>query len=219
MKGFWASQRDRISQWGLLRTLGYYVFGVAADKVGVKIWDAFEYPKNANSILRSTAATFSIVEAMSDWTARDLELLRAHEGLSLLPLYQGFFAAGDRCAVARLEGSELACVCWMHARNDYPFSGGIPSFLIQYCFTLPAHRGQGLYAPTLAHACKYLRHNQGQTSRVFVDCSVFNFASKRGILKAGFEPVGWIFKAFRHSWAMTRFRSNNRSKPDVASAR
>lgn len=219
LTGFWNSQRDRVSQWGLLRTLGYYVFGVGADKVNVRIWDVFEYPRNANSPPRSTAATFSIVNSMSAWTARDLEVLRAHQGLSLLPLYPGYFEEGDQCAVARLEGTELACVCWLHARNNYPFAGGIPSFLIQNCFTLPAHRGRGLYALTLAHACRHLRCNQSQSPRVFVECSTFNFASKRGILKAGFEPVGWIFKAFRQSWAMARSRFNNHGSSNVTRGR
>ena len=33
MNSFWNRQQERISEWGLLRTLGYYLFAVRARKV------------------------------------------------------------------------------------------------------------------------------------------------------------------------------------------
>jgi len=199
MSAFWSSQRERISQWGLFRTLGYYAFGVAGHKAGIWLTDSFELPAQPRAVAKSPEVTFDIVGSMAAWTARDLESLRACEGISLLPLYPGFFAAGDQCAVARWRGDELACVCWMHRRSDYPLANGNPIFLIQYCFTLPGQRGKGLYPQTLAHACSSIRGGS-EPLPIFIDCSTFNYASKRGIHKAGFQLVGRILRAFGRTW-------------------
>jgi hypothetical protein len=219
MLRFWTSQRERISKWGPLRALGYYLFGVAADKVGIRFWDAFEYPQHATAIPASSVATFSMLESMSGWTPRDLDLLNEYESISLLTLYEGYFADGDKCAVARWEGTELACVCWIHPTTDYPLAPGIKVVLIKNCFTLPQHRGQGLYPTTLAFACSSLRLSERPAVRIFVDCSAFNFASQRGILKAGFKPAGRILRAFKQSWSWAHRHSDNGPQPSVASAR
>jgi hypothetical protein len=204
MKTLWTNQRERVAEWGLLRTISYYIFGVAAHKLaGIWFMDSFEWPDQP--VLPSTsAAEFALLESMSDWTDRDRELLNTHQGITLSPLFPGFFAAGDKCAVARYNGGELACVCWIHPTSDYPLARNMASFVIQYCFTLPEWRGKGLYPQTLAFACKSLRSRERTASRLFVDCSSFNYASKRGILKAGFQPAGWILKAFRRTWAWPR---------------
>jgi hypothetical protein len=215
---FWRGQRERVAEWGLSRTLSYYVFGVAAHKVGVKIWDDFEYPLHAIPLTGSRDATSSVLESMADWTSRDLELLQEHQSISLLPLYPGFFARGDRCVVARWKGSELACVCWAHPTSEYVLAPGVPGFLIQYCFTLPEHRGKGLYPQTLASACSYLRDHCGWPVRIFVDCSTFNYASKRGILKAGFKPIGRTITAFTRTWGWPSVPSPNSPQPNVVNA-
>jgi hypothetical protein len=219
MYQFWMSQRERVSQWGPLRTLGYYVFGVAGDKVGIRIWEAFEYPQHFAPLPPSTVATFSMLESMADWTPRDLDLLDKYQSMSLQSLYGEYFAAGDKCAVARWEGTELACVCWSHPTKDYPLAPGINSFLIRNCFTLPHYRGHGLYPKTLAFACSSLRLSECQPVRIFVNCSAFNYASKKGILKAGFEPAGRIIRAFKQSWSWAHHRLENGSQRYSASAR
>jgi hypothetical protein len=212
------SQRERISQWGLPRTLGYYAFGVAADKIGCRLLDVFEYPLHSKAVHLPSTTTFSILHTMADWTPRDVELLTTHVSMSLLPLYPGFFAGGDKCAVARWQGTELSCVCWSHPTNDYPFAPGVASYLIQHCFTLPDQRGKGLYPQTLAFACSYLRQNVGLSARIFVDCSTFNYASKRGIVKAGFEPAGRTLRAHGKSWSWAFAHCPNSTQPDVVNA-
>jgi hypothetical protein len=61
MNTFWNSQRERIAEWGFQRTLGYYVFGVAAHKVGVRFWDVFEWPAQPEVPTFSGVATFSLL--------------------------------------------------------------------------------------------------------------------------------------------------------------
>jgi hypothetical protein len=218
MSRFWTSQCERISRWGLLRTFSYYLFGVAADKVGIRLWDAYEYPQHAATIPKLSVATFAMLNSMADWTPRDLELLNEYQGISLLPLYEGFFADGDKCAVARWENTELACVCWSHPTKEYPLAPGTKVFLIKNCFTLPQYRGQGLYPTTLNFACSTLRLSERPPVRIFVDCSAFNFASQKGILKAGFKPAGRIVRAFKQSWSWAHPHADNGPQPFVASA-
>jgi hypothetical protein len=156
---------------------------------------------------------------MEEWTKQDRQLLTLYQSMTLEPLYSGFFSAGDRCAVARCDSRELACVCWIHPTNDYPFARNSPSYLIQYCFTLPEWRGQNLYPETLAFACQQLRGELGDSRPIFVDCSSFNYASKRGIQKAGFTPIGKSVTAFKRTLCLTNRSFSNTFRPSAVKAK
>lgn len=217
MTGFWTNQLNRFSQWGVLRTLGYYVFAVGADKVGVGIWLAFEYAGHSNAFPRTEAATFSILESMSELTARDRELLRACQGGTRLELYRGYFDRGKKCAVARLEGSELACMLWMKTISEYCQNRGHRSVVLSDAITLPDHRGKGLYPQTLSFICDYATGMWGEAAKIYADCSVVNYASKRGLRKAGFVPNGWIVSVFGRSWHLRTSRTGKYSKTNDTS--
>jgi len=60
--------------------------------------------------------------------------------------------------------------------------------LISHCVTLPEARGRGLYVDMLRHVGKTLAQD-GQ-NRLYIDCTDFNFASERGIHRAGFLAIG-----------------------------
>ncbi len=201
---FWKRQRDRISEWGFLRTAGYYLFAVLPDKLGIKLLSSFEHSGVLLPLPACPSVTFSILTSTADWTARDLELLQKFQDVSIAWLFPNFFARGDSCVVARWEGLELACVCWLEQTEEYAFAPGKPCILIHNCFTFPAHRGKGLYPQTLSFARQYLQSARPEISRIFIDCSIANYASKRGIQKAGFSPVGTVFNAFKQSWVWPR---------------
>ena len=199
MTGFWKGQRDRISQWGLLRTLGYYLFAVAPDKLGIKFLSAYELTGQSVRTSQLSNATFTLLDSAEDWSARDREILHGFLPEKDLQLFKGFSARGDRCAVARCGDTELACMCWIEETTKYCFAPGSRGFMIHNCYTLPEHRGKGLYPATLSFACNDLR-SQVEAARIFIECSVVNYASQRGILKAGFAPLGWTINVRNRNW-------------------
>lgn len=199
-RGFWASQRDRISQWGVMRTLGYYVFAVGADKLNCRVLNTLEFAGRANSLPRSAAADFSIANSMADWTTRDFELLRASQGAARMEVYKGYFDHGNKCAIARLGGSELACMVWLKITSEYCSHPGQDCVVLTDAFTMPEHRGKGLYPQTLSFICDYALRVWGNAAKICADCSVVNYASKKGLLKAGFVSDGWIISISNHTW-------------------
>lgn len=60
--------------------------------------------------------------------------------------------------------------------------------LISHCFTVPDMRGRGYYVEILKHVCRTLAEEG--TTRIYIDCSDSNLSSERGILSAGFLPIG-----------------------------
>lgn len=213
MRDFWTSQRERFSQWGVSKTLAYYLLGVAPDKLGIKLLAAYEYPAETPVAPPSRDCSFSIVHSMEEWSSQDLDRLKSIGDIKRLQLFADYFARRDECAVARTQNMELVCLCWLENTNEYPLAAGRPCVLFHNCVTVPDHRGKGLYAQTLAFACKYLRSKSPDSPPIFIDCSIVNYASKRGIQKAGFLPAGKIIKAFRRTWhwANCRYAHEDRS--------
>jgi hypothetical protein len=189
----WRKHTERLRRWGLLRSVGYYALGIPADKAGIKYLAAFEYHKTSLADSSLSGATFSILKSPQDWTPRDLEQLRVLYSPAQLALFDRLFSRKDMCVVAHVESDELACLCWVQSTANYLFCQGAPGFLIHSCYTVPRHRGQGLYRRALVFACEHLIR-EVPNARVFVECSIFNHASSQGILNAGFSPVGRIAK-------------------------
>ena len=169
------------------------------EKFGIKFLSAFEYTGPPGQALQSSHATFTLLESVEDWSACDLEVLGEFLSEKDLQLFREFFARGDKCAVARCDDGQLACICWIEETTKYCLARGCRGFVIHNCSTSPNHRGKGLYPQTLSYVCNYLQ-SQPNGTRVFIDCSAVNYASKRGIQKAGFTPIGTILKAFRRTW-------------------
>jgi hypothetical protein len=217
MDQFWSNQRQRINHWGWFRTLNYYLFGVAADKVGVKILSVYEY--SARTALTSPLQpTFAIIESMGGWTNSDLKHLHACFDASRLQVFSEYFERGDKCAVARWAGSELACICWFETTGCYPLAVGENSAVIHSCFTLPGSRGRGVFPQTLCFTCNFLT-NQPGISRIFIDCSAVNYASQRGIIKAGFTSLGIMVTACRQTWHWTKPGSSKLVKTNTVAVR
>jgi RimJ/RimL family protein N-acetyltransferase len=207
MSSFWRRHRDRIDQWGVARTLEYYLFAVAPDKLGIKFLSAYEYTAQSQALPATSQVTFDMWNSFDDCRGRDAEILKQYFSEDESRLFREFFGRGDTCAVARCTNEEIACLCWIEETTNYCFERGNRAFVIHNCFTLPPHRGKGLYPQTLSYACRYLQRNanrpNGVPVRIFVDCAIANFASKRGIEKAGFARLGKIITAFNRSWRLT----------------
>ena len=196
----WSRHLQRLSAMGLWKTISYYFFTVALEKVGIQICNSFVHSPGATPTHISSDAAFALVRSMADWTANDLEAIRSYGGEELCRDFEAAFTRGEYCAVARWLGNELACVCWVTKAPTYFFADGRPCCLIQRCFTVPAHRGQDLYPKTLAFGCQHINSVNRGPIPLFIECSIFNTASTRGIQKAGFQRAGRFMTFLGRKW-------------------
>ncbi|MEX2188681.1 MAG: hypothetical protein WD875_17870 [Pirellulales bacterium] len=202
----WKRHIDRIFAQGLYKSVFYYVVTVGFDRIGIRCTHCFKHAGLLNLVPRDPERTFGSVASMSDWTERDLDVLCAYGGDALLADFQAAFSRRETCVVARVACDGVACVCWLTNNNRYIFSKESPCWIIQRCFTMPAHRGKRLYPQTLAYACELIRRECDDESPIFIECSAFNYSSIRGIRKAGFLLAGKVFevcgrKVYRRAYA------------------
>ncbi len=128
------------------------------------------------------------VSAMDDLEPDDRMALRNYGGDPLLAVFERRFAQGDWLAISRQEGA-LACCCWVHETSRFPPAGKRRVAVLQDCFTLPSFRGGSLYPRTLAFAARRLARDRPDLP-IYVESSIYNRSSMRGIEKAGFVRVG-----------------------------
>lgn len=122
----------------------------------------------------------------------DPEVLESLTGLRTADL-AGRFSAGHRAFVAWLDGRPVAYGWVATARAEIGELGltfKLPPadrYLWDF-FTLPPWRGLGIY-PRLLQA---ILQREGAAERFWVGHDAPNLASRRGILKAGFQEVGRV---------------------------
>lgn len=142
---------------------------------------------SAPAAVPSTPPSFSVTRHRSfhELSAADIQALRRHSGRMPGLEFRHDFLHGDELWVGRVDGA-LAGVCWSarpHSVPRYfvPLDAG--DVVIRKCFTLPEFTNRGVYSSTLRHMIAALFAED--VRRIFIDCRVWNTASRRGILKAG----------------------------------
>ncbi len=110
-----------------------------------------------------------------------------------------FFAQGGTLWVARLEGYSAGFLWSFRAQDDFqphfppfPIAPGEAVLISGYAF--PQVRGKGTIPNLIRYTASELA--KSGVTRLYVTCRVWNEASRRCILKGGFEPVG-VFRAAR----------------------
>ncbi|MCL4303911.1 MAG: GNAT family N-acetyltransferase [Anaerolineae bacterium] len=136
--------------------------------------------------------TLPILAPLADWHVEhmlDVPLLASLQHLYLQAI-EARVRAGHRPYVAFLQGMPVA-YGWVATRTEriaegleWPLSAHDRS-LWDFA-TLPAWRGQGIY-PRLLQAI--LHAEVAETERFWIGHTLENRASRRGILKAGFQPT------------------------------
>ncbi len=69
------------------------------------------------------------------------------------------------------------------------WAGRLGCYWIFYCRTREAHRGRGLYGAAMGRLIAQARAEDPDAD-IFIDTTARNDASRRAIIKAGFEPSG-----------------------------
>jgi hypothetical protein len=119
----------------------------------------------------------------------DIAVLREYGGDALVARLERRFSQGDWAAIARIGGALASC-CWVHEVSSYPPGGKERVLLLQSAFTLPRFRGRGLFPRTLAFAARCLGRDRPGVP-IYIEASIDNLPSRRGIEKAGFARVAF----------------------------
>jgi len=180
----------RISIQGFRKAGGYYFLSVLPEKLGIEFNRVFKFCDLIQSPSSPGKVVFSVLESMDRLTDADYRALEEYGGGGLIHDFEKAFDRGEKCAVAKINGNKLVCVCWLAFTRTYPISLKRHSFLLQRCFTMPRYRGQGLYPRTLAYVAGYLRRIEKAPHDIFIESSLFNPSSINGIRKAGFREAG-----------------------------
>jgi GNAT superfamily N-acetyltransferase len=130
------------------------------------------------------------VELVTGWegfTEADRAVFREYGGDALVARLRLRLSRGDGAAVLRSDGA-LACCCWVHEVSSYPPGARERALLLQSAFTVPGFRGRGLFPRTLSFAVRCLERDRPGVP-IYIEASIDNLPSRRGIEKAGFARV------------------------------
>jgi hypothetical protein len=160
----------------------------------------FRFDHRAVPISSVAGATFEIIANLEQLAAADRAVLVEYGGDDEIVDFERSFACGETCAVGRYE-NQLASVCWVSRRTGHHFAKNDASVVLLYrCFTIPKHRGKGLYPFVLQSSCRSLLTSENGPRDILVESSLFNQASIRGIQHAGFVPVGREYRVLGMRW-------------------
>jgi ribosomal protein S18 acetylase RimI-like enzyme len=153
-----------------------------------RLWvmDLSEYhPKNNLRNLK-VAATFMEIHLDDLSTLPD-----ASAGIEI-KIIKRRLEAGKRCFSAQIDG-RLASYCWVSrsaeciGEIEHEIHFEPDEAYIWDCMTLPEFRRRGLYTALLNHMAGEIRRDGVRW--LWIGSSVNNYASMRGFLKAGYQPV------------------------------
>ena len=183
--------RAKSRSMGLWRTAGYLFFTVFLEQIGLHWNYAFLRRMDCRSTTVIPAGfSANLVRQMDDLGEQDLAALRTYGGVKLTEHFRTAFAAGKVCIVLHSVADELATVCWVEKVDAFAPCTTIPCALVSRCFTLPQFRGLGLYPAVLQAVDHLLPDEMLRSTEIVIECSAFNYASRSGILKAGFRIGG-----------------------------
>ena len=181
----------KIRSMGLRRTLGYVLFTVLLERLGLHVNVVFLRAMNgAPSEPDPAGFHVDVVQHEEGISEQDAVALREYGGGLLMDSFHRAFAAGKRCVILRSGNSGIATICWIEKVSGFPPASDAPCVLVSRCFTLPQYRGMGLYPALLRMIDGVLPAEMRGLRHAVIECSFFNYASRRGIVKAGFKQCG-----------------------------
>jgi RimJ/RimL family protein N-acetyltransferase len=148
--------------------------------------------KSMNGIPLNPPAGFSIRKfgSVGEMREEDRDIIVRYSGKITLLEFEKDFLKGDQLWLGYI-GHELAGVCWSARRDSvgsYFVSLAKEDITIRKCFVVSKFRKRGIYSSMLKKMTVDLAEEG--IKQIFIDCKVWNIASRRGILKAGFKELG-----------------------------
>jgi len=182
--------RTRIRVNGFWRTIGYVLFTVFLERFHVSIDYVFEGLPDQTAKLSGECSP-AAVTSMAELSTSTVEALRRYGGERFLGGFERAFSRGEVCIVAYLPDHSFAGAVWLKgADRRYLPAKGRDYMRFESGFTLPECRGRGALSSVLAFGRSWLYSSTATAPLLFLECSVFNTSSKRGILRAGFQERG-----------------------------
>jgi hypothetical protein len=134
-----------------------------------------------------------VVERVGSWSAME-QLLQTE--LSTWPRQilpddsRRLWQEGSQFWIGRLRGQAVTIAVSRSGQQVQAFFFPLQAqqSLLSHCGTFPCFRGRGLYPATLRQIARHLAAEG--TTYIVIHCTDWNTSSKRGIERAGFQPIG-----------------------------
>lgn len=172
---------------GIWRTANYLFFTVLLERLGFHVNYVFlRQIDRRNATVMPSGFSACCARRMNELNEHDFAALLEYGGAALSQQFRTSFAAGRLCIVVHSTAGELATVCWVEKVDSFAPCTMNPCLFVSRCFTVPQFRGLGLYPAALQAVDHLIPDELSCLTEIVIECSMFNYASKTGILKAGF---------------------------------
>ena len=194
----------RIRVQGIRRSVSYVLVTVLMERLGIHIYHVFEAVEKDAAAFAAPGLKTAILKGMESFSSADIEALKSYGGPGFLRRFEAAFARHEACVAARLDDGRLAGIVWLTSARDYVPSRRPECALFERGFTFPEYRGRSVLPAMLAYAVCWNREQHPERGAPYSECSVGNASSARGMLKAGFKPVGIFVMAWRWKYFWRR---------------
>jgi hypothetical protein len=183
---------ERIRRLGLWSTLVYLGFTVLPERLGVEFTAL--YRLNVYSA-GDTPDDIKVYTEEHQLPARTRQELVSTGGEPIREQIRYAFGRGYILAVGHHD-DRASSVSWLSRTRRGAASMKAGDWSIHSCLTFPDARGRRLYSRSIAALCSaaYLQSSSQDPVHVYVESSIANKASIRGIERCGFRKVGYLLR-------------------------
>jgi hypothetical protein len=201
---------QRMRAQGIGQGINYLLVTVLLERLGISIYHVFEAVEEDAARVTAKDLKIAMLKDMASLTPADIEALKSYGGPRLLRQFEAAFARHEVCSAGRRSDGKLAGTVWWTMTRDYAPAKRPECALFERGFTFPEYRGLGVLPAVLAYGACWNREQHPELGAAYGECSVSNAASKRGILKAGFKPIGILITVGRWKYFWSRRPADSR---------
>jgi hypothetical protein len=182
----------RIRRVGLWSTLMYVGFTVIPERLGVEFTALYRTSVSATVELMEDVKVYVQEQELPSRTRQELIQAGGDPIREQIPYA---FGRGYILAVGHHNG-RAASVSWLSRATRGAASMKKGDWSIHSCLTFPEARGRCLYPKSIAALCgkAFQQSSSKDPVHVYIESSVTNRASIRGIERCGFRKVGYLLR-------------------------
>ncbi|WP_319586813.1 hypothetical protein [uncultured Desulfobulbus sp.] len=199
---FWDIVKCRIAKEGLILTIWYFFVTIFLGRLGIEFNNLYRAELPCDSVCIESVKIF--------YTLNDIPT-PLHSMLDKLMGSNGFVSRNmedDKVLAVGFESDQPVSWCWLtRIKNQHSFLEP-GDWLIHSCATLPAVKGQGFYPRSIRSLVQvatnqWLSGNGGKF--LYIECSIANNSSIKGIKKAGLEKKALLIKFWGRMFLRWKF--------------
>ena len=183
----------KIKKIGLFRSIIYIIVTVLLERLHIYINNIY-YKTDIPPLPSAKGVSYTFANNITAFSNEDLVSLKEYGGDSLINSIQGR-ALTMEALIIHVD-NKIASLLWIDKQPWLPESLNFkPYYTIKDCFTLPNHRGHGLYK----YGLQTITHHKNITNDLtaIIEVSVANQPSIHGIRNAGFKPYRQYIQFFK----------------------